>query len=132
VASTPVDDGENFASTAKKMRYEKPFLPRLWARPSLGKQRDRLAAASPNFAVRRESVGQAGHSDKPVQEPRVKLAPTFVAPAAISSVSSETSKQSVSSWAFSAISVMTRILLVGACSNQISDDGVLFAVFTPR
>src|SRR6478752_2493126 len=84
------------------------------------------------FVLRRMSAGQAGHSDRPVQEPRVKLAPSFVTPAATSSVSSEMSKQSVSSWAFSAISVMTRILLVGACSNQISDDRTLFVVFTPR
>src|SRR5262245_40062144 len=66
------------------------------------KQKDRLAAVS----------NQPGHSDSPVQEPRVKLAWTFAAPAATSSPSSETSKKSISSCAFSAMSDITFILFV--------------------
>src|SRR5262245_20219025 len=61
---------------------------------------------------RMDQSGRAGHSERPVQEPRVKLAPNFAAPAAASNVSSETSKENASSCAFITISVMTRILLL--------------------
>src|SRR5262245_17956769 len=66
------------------------------------KQKDRLAAVS----------NQPGHSDRPVQEPRVKLAWTFAASAASSSTSSETSKKSISSCAFSEMSDITFILFL--------------------
>src|SRR6476469_8582846 len=76
IASTAVDDGESSSSTAKKTRYGKPFL----GRAPLGKQRDRLGGGLSEFVLRRMLAGQAGHSDRPVQEPRVKLAPSFVTP----------------------------------------------------
>ena len=73
------------------------------------KQKDRLAAVSPKTPLD-ALKSQPGHSDRPVQEPRVKLAWTFAAPAATSSTSSETSKKSISSCAFSAMSDITFIL----------------------
>jgi hypothetical protein len=70
---------------------------------------------------------QPGHSDRPVQEPRVKLAPILVAPAATSRASSETSKESISSCAFSAMSVMTLILLSVMPLYETRAHPILFA-----
>ena len=58
------------------------------------------------------TLNQPGHSDRPVQEPSVKLAPIFVALAAASSASSETLNASVSSSLFFIVlSIMALILL---------------------
>jgi len=57
------------------------------------------------------TLNQAGQSDRPVQEPSVKLAPIFVALAAVSSASSETLNASVSSSFFIVLSIMALILL---------------------
>src|SRR5262249_3865368 len=66
-------------------------------------------------ALRCTYASQPGHSDRPVQDPRVKLARTFVVPAATSSASSKTSEKSISSCAFGAISVMALVLWLRPC-----------------
>ena len=48
--------------------------------------------------VRCNKAGQPGHSDRPVQAPRVKFAFSFVVPAAISSAASDTSKARILSF----------------------------------
>src|SRR5262245_59672719 len=65
-----------------------------------GHQKDRLAAVT----------GQPGHTDRPVQFPKVKLAFSFAVPAAISSTSSGTSKFRISSPCFLVMSIMDCLL----------------------
>ena len=62
--------------------------------------------------VRCNKAGQPGHSDRPVQAPRVKFAFSFVVPAAISSAASDTSKARISLSVFSSPIVMLIIAFI--------------------
>jgi|SRR5262245_3552437 len=64
-----------------KLRFSRPKYEAQQGKAALGQKRDRLVAVSPERR-RMDQSGRAGQSERPVQEPRVKLAPIFAAPAA--------------------------------------------------
>src|SRR4029078_10928564 len=66
----------------------------------------------PENPIRCNLAGQPGHSERPVQAPRVKFAFSCAAPAAISSAASETLKASISPSLFSSPIVMFVMKLV--------------------